>query len=98
MAVWTGVESGCSFPGSVKQSSSKSGSQVSVQQVVDCTWGHSSYACQGGRADDEFWWFVNRSMPVFAEADYPYLGVSGTGRRYVSDGPFRPIGNITGCW
>jgi hypothetical protein len=37
-------------------------------------------------------------MPVFAEADYPYLGVSGTCRRYVSGGPFRPIGNITGCW
>jgi hypothetical protein len=39
------------------------GSQIPVQQIVDCTWGHSNYACQGGNAGDAYWWFINESIP-----------------------------------
>jgi C1A family cysteine protease len=74
------------------------GTQVSAQQIVDCTWGIINYACQGGHADDAFYWFINRSLPILAESDYPYIGVSGPCQKYSDGGPFRPIGKVTGCW
>jgi len=68
--------------------------QVSVQQIVDCTWGPYNHACQGGESDDGLRYLVDAKRQIALEEEYPYLGVAG----YCSPTVSKPIGTVTGCW
>jgi cathepsin L len=74
-------------------------SPVSVQEIVDCTWGNGSYACLGGTVDDSWWHLIANQIPLYAESDYPYIGVGGICPTMLKNKTYlHPLGNITGCW
>jgi hypothetical protein len=61
------------------QVSLKIGSQteISAQQIVDCTWGSTNFACDGGDGQEAYFWLANRSIPLVTAETYEYIGSSG---------------------
>ena len=51
--------------------------QISVQQIVNCTWDENNHACQGGETDISFSILKKKQLKLALEEDYPYLGVGG---------------------
>jgi len=51
--------------------------QISVQQIVDCTWDDNNHACQGGETDISFAILKEKQLKLALEDDYPYIGVGG---------------------
>ena len=56
---------------------SKGNIQVSVQQIMDCTWSDISYACDGGELDDSYNILISNKTLFATEQEYPYIGVTG---------------------
>lgn len=55
----------------------KNYSQISVNQIMDCTWDTDNYGCQGGDVAPSLVSLMNQNASIAYEKDYPYLGVSG---------------------
>ena len=51
--------------------------EISVNQIMDCTWDNGNNGCQGGEVNRALTSMMNHNIPVAYEKDYPYIGVSG---------------------
>jgi C1A family cysteine protease len=69
---------------------------ISVNQIMDCTWDNNNNGCQGGEVDLAYSSMMARNLAVAWESDYPYLGVSG----YCNQDPghYKSAGHISACW
>jgi len=68
--------------------------QVSVNQIMDCTWDANNTGCQGGETAPALSSMIINQLDVASEEEYPYLGVSGICNRK----PDHPMGRVTGCY
>ncbi|KAK8894821.1 hypothetical protein M9Y10_023259 [Tritrichomonas musculus] len=60
--------------------------EVSVNQLMDCTWEGDNFGCQGGEVAWALSVLSNKSLNIAYEKDYPYLGLSGLCEsRYMPD-------------
>jgi len=67
--------------------------ELSVNQVMDCTWNFNNYGCQGGEAGPAFRSLINQKIGLALEKDYPYIGVSGLCERNVE----KPVARVIDC-
>jgi len=66
---------------------------VSVQQIVDCTWGNLNFACDGGEHSDAFDQLIKSEMLLALEDEYPYIGIGGEcGSNFK-----HTVGKVIGC-
>jgi C1A family cysteine protease len=70
--------------------------QISVQQIVDCTWDNHNYACDGGEVNQALSSMMNGSLPIAYEEDYPYLGIGGVCNRNQST--YEQAGKVKACY
>ena len=70
--------------------------EVSVNQILDCTWDNGNSGCQGGEVNHALTSMMNHNLEIAYERDYPYIGVSGM---CFNDTKFyKPAGKIKACW
>ena len=67
--------------------------ELSVNQIMDCTWDYNNYGCQGGEAGPAFRSMIKQNLGLALEVDYPYLGVNGICNRKVE----KPIAKVIDC-
>ena len=67
--------------------------ELSVNQIMDCTWDANNNACDGGEAGPAFRSLINQSLGLFLEKDYPYIGVAGICNRK----PEHPVAKVVDC-
>lgn len=67
---------------------------VSSNQIMDCTWDRGNNGCQGGLVDQALLSYMNKSVKITSEDNYPYIGVSGYCDLNRSD----VIGRVTKCY
>ena len=51
--------------------------EISVNQIMDCTWDNNNNGCQGGEVYSALTSMIKHNLPIAYEPDYPYIGVSG---------------------
>lgn len=57
--------------------SGKDTTEVSVNQIMDCTWEGDNFGCQGGEVAWALSAMANKSLNIAYEKNYPYIGLSG---------------------
>jgi C1A family cysteine protease len=67
--------------------------ELSVNQLMDCTWEAKNNACDGGESGPAFRSLINKSAGLFLEEDYPYMAVAG----YCNSNPQKPVAKIVDC-
>lgn len=67
--------------------------ELSVNQIMDCTWDYNNSACGGGEAGPAFRSLINQNFKLFLEKDYPYIGVAG----YCNRNPEHPVARVVDC-
>lgn len=73
--------------------------ELSVNQVMDCTWEGNNNGCQGGEVNYALSVLMNKSLNVAYESDYPYLGLSGLCEtRYLKDSEVETPGKVDQCF
>lgn len=68
--------------------------EISVQQIIDCTWNAGNRGCQGGDIRRSLGSLMKYNQSLSWEPDYPYLGVTGTCERNIKN----PAGRIVECY
>jgi len=71
---------------------------ISVQQIVDCTWGLTNYACDGGETDQAFQFMIDNRTIIVPEDEYPYLGVAGKCQNTTHTNQVTKLGYVSKCW
>lgn len=68
--------------------------EVSVNQIMDCTWEAGNFGCQGGEVGPALSSYMLHNRTIAWEKDYPYLGVSGMCNPRIEN----PAGVVKDCW
>ena len=68
--------------------------ELSVNQIMDCTWDAHNNACDGGEAGPAFRSLIKQNAGLFLEKDYPYMGVAGLCNR----NPENPVARVVDCY
>ena len=68
--------------------------EVSVNQILDCTWDAENYGCQGGEVGPALSSLKYKNMKIATEEEYPYLGLSGICEKEIRN----PLGSIKKCY
>ena len=68
--------------------------EVSVNQIMDCTWDVNNFGCQGGETGPALSSLMNQSAKIATEKSYPYMGVSGLCNKK----PEETLGRIKDCF
>lgn len=68
--------------------------EVSVNQILDCTWDAENFGCQGGEVGPALSSLMYKNMKIATEKEYPYLGLSGICAKSIED----PLGSIKRCY
>lgn len=68
--------------------------ELSVNQIMDCTWDYENNGCQGGEAGPAFRSLVDQKAKLALESEYPYIGVSGYCDRNIE----HPVLEVEDCY
>ena len=82
---------------SAQVSLAKGSTQVSIQQIMDCTWSSNSHACLGGSPDESMKVLIDNRTILVSEEEYPYLGIGGRCRNTTTAKSDKPIARLTKC-
>lgn len=69
--------------------------ELSVNQIMDCTWDFGNTGCQGGETGSAFRSLIKSKAKLFLEKDYPYLGVNGYCNRNYTE---KAVAMVVDCY